>query len=191
MPGPLRVLVVDDAGDHAELVREMVRFVDAWPDAEVSKAESYATALEAFERTTFDLAFFDYWLGSENGLRLIREIRQRGIHTPVIVLTGHGAEDVAVEAMKAGAADYLSKSNLSVDAVGRAMRYALAIGAREDRQRAAEHALRASEERFRALVENSWEVLLLLDQEGRITYTTPSAGRRFGWTPDSMIGQPL
>ncbi len=191
MPGPLRVLVVDDAGDHAELVREMVRFVGAWPDAEVSKAESYATALEAFDRTTFDLAFFDYWLGSENGLRLIREIRQRGIHTPVIVLTGHGAEDVAVEAMKAGAADYLSKSNLSVDAIGRAMRYALAIGAREEQQRAAEQALRASEERFRALVENSWEVLLLLDQDGRITYTTPSAGRQFGWTPDSMIGRAL
>jgi len=191
MPAPLRVLVVDDAGDHAELVREMVRLVDAWPDAEVTKAESYATALEAFDRTTFDLAFFDYWLGSENGLRLIGEIRQRGIHTPVIVLTGHGAEDVAVEAMKAGAADYLSKSNLSVDAVGRAMRYALAIGAREEQQRAAEQALRTSEERFRALVENSWEVLLLLDQEGRITYTTPSAGRQFGWTPDSMIGQPL
>ena len=191
MPGPLRVLVVDDAGDHAELVREMVRFVGAWPDAEVSKAESYATALEAFDRTTFDLAFFDYWLGSENGLRLIREIRQRGIHTPIIVLTGHGAEDVAVEAMKAGAADYLSKSNLSVDAIGRAMRYALAIGAREEQQRAAEQALRASEERFRALVENSWEVLLLLDQDGRITYTTPSAGRQFGWTPDSMIGRAL
>ena len=191
MSHSLRVLVVDDAGDHAELVRDMIRFVGTWPDAVVDKVESYATALKTFERSPYNLAFFDYWLGSENGLQLIRDIRQRGIHTPVIVLTGHGAEDVAVEAMKAGAADYLSKSNLSVEAVGRAMRYALAIGARDEQQRVAEQALRTSEERFRALVENSWEVLLLLDQHGGITYTTPSVGRQFGWKPDEMIGHSL
>ena len=181
MSAPLHVLVVDDAGDHAELVREMVRFAGLWPDAVVDKAESYAAALDALGRTSYDLAFFDYWLGNEDGLALIREVRKRGITTPVIVLTGHGAEEIAVEAMKAGAADYLSKANLSVEAVSRAMRHALAIAAREEQQRAAELALRASEERFRALVENSWEVLLLLDEQGRITYMTPSVARQFGW----------
>ncbi len=191
MSAPLHVLVVDDAGDHAELVREMVRFAGLWPDAAVDKAESYAAALDALGRTSYDLAFFDYWLGNEDGLALIREVRKRGITTPVIVLTGHGAEEIAVEAMKAGAADYLSKANLSVEAVSRAMRHALAISAREEQQRAAELALRASEERFRALVENSWEVLLLLDEQGRITYMTPSAARQFGWRHDAMLGQPL
>ncbi|MGE3705231.1 MAG: response regulator [Vicinamibacterales bacterium] len=191
MAGPLRVLIVDDAGDHAEMVREMVRFAGAWPDAEVDKAGSYAAALEALSAKPYDLAFFDYWLGSEDGLALIREVRQQGIQTPVIVLTGHGAEETAVEAMKAGAADYLSKTNLSVDAVARAMRHALALAAGAAQQRAAEHALRASEERFRALVENSWEVLLLLDADGRLTYMTPSVERLFGWRMPSMLGQAL
>ena len=52
MSRPLHVLVVDDAGDHAELVREMVRFAGAWPDAVVDKAESYAAALYALSRTS-------------------------------------------------------------------------------------------------------------------------------------------
>lgn len=188
---PIRVLVVDDAGEHAEFVRQLVQSAGGWPGAIVDDAQSYAAALDAFARHRYDLAFFDYWLGAEDGLRLLAEVRTRGVDVPVILLTGHGAEDVAVDAMKAGAADYLSKSILSVESISRAMRHALALGVRERQQRAAEQALRASEERFRALVENSWEVLLLLDVHLRITYTTPSVTRLFGWTPAELTGTPL
>ena len=95
----------------------------------------------------------------------------------MIVLTSRGAEEVAVEAMKAGAADYLSKTQLSVEALERTIRHALALHAEEHQRRQAEAALRASEERFRALVENSSDALLLIDAEGRVTYVTPSSQR--------------
>ena len=78
MSTPLRVLVVDDSGEHAELVREMVRVAGSWPDAVVEQAGSYAAALETVSRQSYDLAFFDYWLGAEDGLRLLRDVRQRG-----------------------------------------------------------------------------------------------------------------
>src|SRR5258706_4631960 len=110
MNDSIRVLVVDDAIEHAELVVEFLRSSDAWRGAEMEVAGSYDTALEAMGASRYDVAFFDYWLGARDGLTLLRDIRTRGIETPVIVLTGRGAEDVAVEAMKAGAADYLSKS---------------------------------------------------------------------------------
>jgi DNA-binding NtrC family response regulator len=102
MAAPLRVLVVDDAGEHAELVRHMVSFAGLWPDAAIDIASSYATALEAFARQQYDLAFFDYWLGAEDGLHLLRDVREQGHDTPVILLTGHGAEDIAVDAMRRG-----------------------------------------------------------------------------------------
>ena len=164
---PLRLLVVDDAIEHAEMVVEFLRSGDGWPDADMKIATSYDEALDAFAAQPFDVAFFDYWLGARDGLSLLRDIRRRGVETPVIVLTSRGAEEVAVEAMKAGAADYLSKANLSVEALERAIRHALALHAEERQRWHAEAALRASEERFRALVENSSDALLLIDAEGR------------------------
>jgi two-component system cell cycle sensor histidine kinase/response regulator CckA len=191
MPAPLRLLVVDDAIEHAEMVVEFIRSGDGWPDAAMKTAVSYEQALEVLQAEHFDVAFFDYSLGARDGLTLLRDIRQRGIETPVIVLTGRGAEEVAVEAMKAGAADYLSKANLSIEALERAIRHALALHAEEQQRLHAEAAVRASEERFRALVENSSDALLLLDAEGRVTYVTPSSARHLGWTREQMIGRSI
>ncbi|HEV2984719.1 MAG TPA: response regulator, partial [Vicinamibacterales bacterium] len=108
MADPIRVLVVDDDLAHAEMVVEFLRLTGAWADADIDTASSYEDALNVLTINKYDLAFFDYLLGSRDGLALLREVRQQGITTPVVVLTSRGAEDVAVEAMKAGAADYLS-----------------------------------------------------------------------------------
>jgi two-component system, cell cycle sensor histidine kinase and response regulator CckA len=189
MPEPPRILVVDDAPEYAAMVVELLRASDAWKDAVTRTALSYDEALRLMLAERFDIALFDYMLGSRDGLALLREVRQRGIDTAVVVLTGRGAEEIAVEAMKAGAADYLSKANVSVETLERALRHALALHAQERQRRQAEEALRASEERFRALVENSSDGLLLIDREGRVTYTAPSSERHLGWKPDQMIGR--
>src|SRR4030095_11283128 len=139
----------------------------------------------------FDVAFFDYWLGARDGLALLRAARGKGIGTQVVVLHRRGAEEVAVEAMKAGAADYLSKTNIAVESLERTVRHALALGAQEKQRRHAETALRASEERFRALVENSSDALLLIDPEGRVQYVTPSSQRYLGYAAADMIGRSI
>src|SRR5256885_3747604 len=112
MADPLRVLVVDDDRDHAVMVVEFLRLTGACHQAEMEIATTYEGAARLLVAGAFDLAFVDYWLGARDGLSLLREIRHNGVDTPVVVLTGRGAEEVAVEAMKAGAADYLSKTQL-------------------------------------------------------------------------------
>ena len=191
MADPIRILVVDDALDHAQMVVEFLRMTEGFGDATAQTAGSYEEALRAMRANGFDVAFFDYWLGARNGLDLLRQARQEGMDTPVIVLTGRGAEEVAVEAMKAGAADYLSKTNISVESLEHAIHHALAIGSQERQRRQAEAALRASEERFRALVENSSDALMLIDAEGRVTYVAPSSQRHLGWAPDEMLGKSI
>src|SRR3954469_24748308 len=127
MAEPLRILVVDDTPEHARMVEEFIRSGDAWRNAVVSVAVTYDQALAVMRARSFDVAFFDYWLGARDGLSLLRAGRRGGGNTPGIILPSRGAEEVAVEAMKAGAADYLSKANLTVEALERTFRHALAL----------------------------------------------------------------
>jgi PAS domain S-box-containing protein len=189
--GPLRLLIVDDVREHAEAVAALVRRTDSGPEASIAIAESYDEALAAVDDTPFDLAFVDYRLGARNGLGLLRELRERGVDTPVILLTSHFAEEFAVEAMRAGAADYLSTEQLTDDTLGRSIRHTLALAGEERQRRHAETALRTSEERFRALVENNSDAVVLIDRAGCLTYITPSSQRHLGWLPGETLGRSI
>jgi CheY-like chemotaxis protein len=81
-------------------------------------------------------------LGGDDGIELIRELRAGGLTVPLLLLTGHGDEEVAVRALKAGAADYLAKRRLTPQAVGRALRHALELANEAGLRRRAEDALR-------------------------------------------------
>ncbi len=70
---------------------------------------------------------FDYRLGEINGIELLRKFREQGCDIPIILFTGQGDQEVAVEAMKAGATDYLTKGKLSIESVTQFIRYALGL----------------------------------------------------------------
>ena len=121
---PVKVLLVDDDEDDYIITRDLVsgigghRFQLEW-------VNNYREAVKAIERRAHDIYLLDYRLGESTGLELLREAKQSGCKVPMILLTGQGDREVDVEAMKAGAADYLIKGQLNADALERAIRYAI------------------------------------------------------------------
>jgi signal transduction histidine kinase len=103
-----RILVIDDvASDRMLAIRELRH---SFPDAEVTEILD-ATDLERELRAcNFQLVITDYELKWSNGLDVIRRLKQRCPDIPIIMFTGSGNQEVAVEAMKLGCADYVVKS---------------------------------------------------------------------------------
>ena len=114
---------------------------------------------------------------------MLRRVRARGLSTPIIMLTGYGDELVAVELMKAGAADYLAKGSLTPDSLWRSLRAAL-------RLRQTEAALHDSEERFRLLMENVLDyAIFLMDPQGRVSEWSAGAQRILGYKAEEILGR--
>ncbi len=135
----LRILIADDDEDDYILTRDLLhqigrdRFSLDW-------TPSFETALQAIELNQHDVYLFDYHLGQSDGLALMREALARGCKAPIILLTGNDDWETDVEAMKAGAADYLVKGHLDPRLLERSIRYAL------ERKRAQEELLQYAHE---------------------------------------------
>jgi DNA-binding NtrC family response regulator len=120
----IRVLLVDDDHDDYVILR------DLFLDIEVGKfqlewTETYDAALEKMVSNEYDVCLIDYLLGERNGLELLNEAVRNGCKVPIILLTGKGAREVDMAAMKAGASDYLDKGEIGPTLLERSIRYSI------------------------------------------------------------------
>jgi signal transduction histidine kinase len=121
----LRVLIVDDDLVDRMLVQRSLK--KAGMNIALSEAGDCAEALEILERESFDCIFVDYQLPDRDGLSLVQCIRELNIKVPIVALTGQGDEQIAVDLMKAGASDYLTKSRISPEALSQSLRNAVRV----------------------------------------------------------------
>jgi len=111
-------------------------------DIKITEAKDAATARDLIPEGKFNCIFLDYRLPDANGIALIHQLRSLGFRIPIIVLTGQGDEQIAVDLMKAGASDYLAKSRLSTDTLTRLIRNAIKVYRAEQRIQDAQEQLR-------------------------------------------------
>jgi signal transduction histidine kinase len=139
----VKVLLVEDDKDDYVLVRDLLSQIA--PSRYILKWEpSYKTALAAIRNGGYDVCLLDYCLGDHTGLELMREAAEMGCKAPIILLTRQGDYQMDLEAMRAGAAEYLIKSQINAPLLDRSIRYAI------ERKRAEEE-LRESHRRLQAL----------------------------------------
>ncbi len=120
--GP-RVLLVDDNPDDRALVERELR--KEFPEAQTFQVSSPAQLEAAIATPGLDLVITDFNLRWSTGLEVLKRIRARDPNLPVIMFTGTGTEEVAVEAMRLGLADYVTKSPKHMPRLRRSVKTAL------------------------------------------------------------------
>jgi CheY-like chemotaxis protein len=108
------ILVVDDSAVDRLVVRRLLEKQGAW---RVAQAVDGADALEAIARSAPALVLTDLQMPRVDGLALVEQVRERFPRVPVVLMTGHGSEEIAITALRAGAASYVPKRNLATDLI--------------------------------------------------------------------------
>ena len=176
---PLRVLLVEDSEDDAILLGRYFERAGYQPSVRrVETAEEMRRALSE-SHTQWDVVLADFNLPAFSATAALHLLKHMGQDVPFIVMSGAISEETAVEAMRAGAHDYVSKENLArlVPAIEREMREARARRLRLD----AEQALRTSEERFLGLVQAMPVGLMIVEPNGTVRYANTTVEHLLGY----------
>ncbi|MEG6523812.1 PAS domain S-box protein [Desulfotomaculum sp. 1211_IL3151] len=189
MSEQIKILVIDDDQVDRMAIGRMLRTSEF--NLEVTEASDGVTALVLLKEKDFDCVFIDYRLPGENGLQILQKIKAVNSSVPVVMLTGYGDEQTAVEIMKAGASDYLAKDRISPESLKQSLRYALRVSRAEEQARLAEKSMRQNEVRMRAIFEGSFDAIITFDNQGEIKTFNPAAEKMFGYSQAEIRHQAI
>jgi signal transduction histidine kinase len=162
MSQPLRVLILEDDPNDAEMVLRELRRAGFEPDWQrVDTEAAYLDHLDA----NLEIVLSDFQMPQFTGLRALELLNERGLDIPFILVSGTIGEDVAVEAMKRGAADYLLKDRLA--RLAPAVNHALEQSRLRAERRQVEEALLWKTAFFEAKVDCALDGVLVVDSSGK------------------------
>ncbi|MEQ9033476.1 MAG: PAS domain S-box protein, partial [Aggregatilineales bacterium] len=187
-PKQLDVLIIEDTEDDALLmVRELRR---GGYDVQFDRVETASTLITAYESQKWDVILSDFALPGFNAIEALKLIRERDADIPFILLSGTVGEDIAVQAMRAGAQDFFAKDKLTrlVPAIERE----LSDAEHRRKRRWAEQELRQSEERFtRAFQSSPVAISISTVAEGILLDVNMQYLKLFGYGREEVIGHSI
>ncbi len=189
MRSAIRILLVDDDPADRGFVTKVLQ--SGLAQVTIAEVDNRAGLIEALEEDPPDIIVANYLLRGLTGLEVIALARSAGVEAPVIILTGTGTEEIAIEAMQQGAADYVIKSITHIRRLPAAIKNALAHHKAELASKRAWETLRKSEILLRTVVDSTQEAIISIGEEGTITLFNPAAEKMFGRSAGEMLGRSL
>jgi PAS domain S-box-containing protein len=187
MKPPLRVLHLEANPADAALIQATLESEGVV--SQVTRVDTQADFVASLAQGGFDIILADYTLPSFDGLSALGIALEKCPDVPFIFVSGTLGEDVAIEALKMGATDYLVKERLTriVPSVHRALREAK----ERIERKCAEDAARAATARFQGILEIAPDAIISVNSHQRIVLFNQGAERVFGYTQAEVIGRPL
>lgn len=186
MTEPEKILIVDDEADIALILK--LQLEDQ--GYQTVRARDGIEALEHLAQERFSLVLLDIRMPRMDGMEVLKKVNERFPSLPVIMMTAHGSEPIAVEAMKQGASDYVAKPFDTDDllkGVQRVLKLARSQAENLRLQQAVEEERRKSE----AIIEGMADLLVAVDLKGKVTAMNRRAEELLGVTRTEAMGFPL
>ena len=177
---PIRTLLVEDDPADARLLQKMVALLGD-SDLVLHPCRTLAEAVAEIEAHAPDCVLLDLSLPDVSGLEGIDRLRELFPELPIIILTGLNDERVALDALGAGAQDYLVKGTIDGAGVRRAVRYAI-------ERKSAENELAHLNRQNEMILDSAGEGICGLDSDGTVTFANPASARLLGCTREELLG---
>jgi PAS domain S-box-containing protein/putative nucleotidyltransferase with HDIG domain len=182
MKPPVRLLLFEDNPGDARLVKEALVEAGA-AQFELSTAKDLAGGLAHLAGHAVDAILLDLTLPDSFGFDTFKRVNEQASQIPIILLTGLQDEELAAEAVRQGAQDYLIKGKADGALLARAIRYGI------ERKRT-EKLLQEGEQKYRRLVDNASESILVA-QDGMLKFANRMASELSGYPEQELISRPF
>ncbi len=137
-----------------------------------------------------DLVLLDYRLADRSGLDVLRSVRAAGIAVPIVLLTGHADIDLAMQAMRAGANDFLAKQELAPMTLARTVRYVMEKHLAERRLEQTLHGLERSRDDMASMLDRLRLSAILMNERGEVIYVNHATERLMQFTAPDVLRVP-
>lgn len=175
-----QILIIDDSKLYGRYLRKALEVTGI--QAEITESYDIASGIEQLKNRSFDCIVLDYLLPDGNGLLVLQEKKNLYITTPVVVLTGQGDEQVAVDMMKAGASDYLAKATLSPVRLGQSIKNVIYSNRMEQQIKQSAETLK----KYQILSDYALDIILFMRPDGQIFEANQSAVSAYGYSYDEL-----